>query len=98
MNRKRRRLAFVAVLAVKSGPWMMIIDSGRKGVGSGRGLEVTGETLGSDPNPQAKAGIYLMEFYSFIQQRATEHLLSGQAPSELREYSKEQIPLCLPRA
>lgn len=98
MNRKRR-LAFVAVLAVKSGPRMMIIDSGRKrGGGSGRGLEVTGETLGSDPNPEAKAGIYLMEFHSFIQQIATEHLLSGQAPSELREYGKKQILLCLPRA
>lgn len=95
MNRKRRRLAFVAVLAVKSGPWMMI-HSGRKRVGSGRELEVTGETLGSDPNPEAKAGIYLMEFHSFIQQIATEHLLSGQAPSELREYGKKQILLCLP--
>lgn len=71
MNRKKRRLTFVTVLAAKRGPRMLITDSGRKAVGSGRGLEVTGETLGSDPKPQIKAGIDLMEFHPFIQQITT---------------------------
>lgn len=61
----------------------MITDSGGNGVGSGRGLKVTGETLGSHPNLQTKAGTDLMAFHSLIQQIPTEHLPGGQAPGEL---------------
>ena len=43
---------------------MMISDLGGNGVGSGRGLKVTGETLGSHPNLQTKAGTDLLVYFN----------------------------------